>query len=74
MPFGVPMHQREGAAKMKLEKDYIVSVFIMCYCATAQIFVLQLKYQFLFYCDALLHNHSSSHTFIILEATQKFGS
>jgi len=29
MPFGGPMHQWKGAAKMKLEKDYIVSVFIM---------------------------------------------
>ena len=37
MTFGGPMHQRKGAAKMKLEKDYIVSVFIMCYCAFAQI-------------------------------------
>jgi hypothetical protein len=43
MPFGGPMRQWKGAARMKLEKDYIVSVFIMFYCAFAQIFVLQLK-------------------------------
>jgi hypothetical protein len=37
------MRQRKDAAKMKLEKGYNVFVFIMCYCAFAQMFVLQLN-------------------------------
>jgi hypothetical protein len=43
MPFWRPMHQRNGAAEMSLEKDYSVFVVIMCYFAFAQIYVPQLK-------------------------------